>query len=223
FGHGHCRADCLRRTGGTIHNTGVGRSGYPPHVVVMFGRGPDFSPDRGCAFACAGTAVGNAGRRGHGVGRRSGIGGRGAHAAAVCLMIPAQVLKTKQQPPPAPSASPPGTWCVRLGHGATAPTLLVDIRGVCVGLGLLVTLLGASLLCLSLGTAKLSPSQALTALFGNGDAMHIFVVRQLRLDRLVAGVLAGSAFGLAGCLMQTLARNRLATPGIIGIDNGATA
>ena len=29
--------------------------------------------------------------------------------------------------------------------------------------------------------------------------------------------------GAAGCLMQTLARNRLATPGIVGLDNGATA
>ncbi|HCL37612.1 MAG TPA: iron ABC transporter permease, partial [Marinobacter hydrocarbonoclasticus] len=38
-----------------------------------------------------------------------------------------------------------------------------------------------------------------------------------------AGLLSGAALAMAGCLMQTLARNRLATPGIIGIDNAATA
>jgi len=46
---------------------------------------------------------------------------------------------------------------------------------------------------------------------------------ELRVPRLIAGLLSGAALGVGGCLLQTLARNRLATPGIIGIDDGATA
>ncbi|MFL1467941.1 FecCD family ABC transporter permease [Marinobacter sp. HN1S83] len=88
-------------------------------------------------------------------------------------------------------------------------------------------LLGILLLCgiasLSLGTVAMTPGQAARALAGEGSPMHVFVVNELRLPRTLAAVLTGAAFALAGCLMQTLARNRLATPGIIGIDNAATA
>ncbi|MCV2401475.1 iron ABC transporter permease [Marinomonas sp. C2222] len=73
------------------------------------------------------------------------------------------------------------------------------------------------------GTVPLSPWEVVNALLGKGDAMAQFVVQELRLKRLLAGIYTGAAFSLAGCLMQTLARNRLATPGIIGIDNAAMA
>src|SRR5690554_7993507 len=58
---------------------------------------------------------------------------------------------------------------------------------------------------------------------GSADPMTEFVINELRLSRVIAGLLSGAALAMAGCLMQTLARNRLATPGIIGIDNAATA
>src|SRR5690606_34761954 len=58
---------------------------------------------------------------------------------------------------------------------------------------------------------------------GLGDPMHVFLIQELRMPRLIAGLATGFALGVAGCLLQTLARNRLATPGIIGIDDGASA
>lgn len=90
-------------------------------------------------------------------------------------------------------------------------------------LGLLLALLSACVAALMLGSAGLGPYAALKAAFGHGEFADVFVVRELRLPRLLAGLGTGAAFSLAGCLMQTLASNRLATPGIIGIDNGATA
>ena len=69
----------------------------------------------------------------------------------------------------------------------------------------------------------LTVQQAMTALLGHGHPMQQLLVWDLRLPRLLAGILSGAALGAAGCLMQTLARNRLATPGMIGLDNGATA
>lgn len=50
-----------------------------------------------------------------------------------------------------------------------------------------------------------------------------FTVGEYRLPRAVLGVLAGFAFGIAGVSFQTLLRNPLASPDIIGISSGASA
>mgnify|MGYP001228059020 CR=1 FL=1 len=68
----------------------------------------------------------------------------------------------------------------------------------------------------------LTPGQALGALLGNGSPGAEFLVWEFRLPRIVAGLVAGAALGLAGCLSQTLARNRLATPDVLGVNDGAT-
>ena len=98
-----------------------------------------------------------------------------------------------------------------------------DKRTTLANSSLLVLLLLAVITSLSVGTVQVPPPDVLQALMGNADPMTAFVVNELRLSRVVAGLLSGAALAMAGCLMQTLARNRLATPGIIGIDNAATA
>ena len=117
------------------------------------------------------------------------------------------------------SATPDGMWLLRGGRFS----LLVDRRQLFGALLLAVLLVGASLAYLCLGEKPLSPGKIWAVINGQGAMLDTFVVEQLRLPRLLAALASGAAFGLSGCLMQTLARNRLATPGIIGIDNGATA
>ncbi|MCS4505411.1 iron ABC transporter permease [Arhodomonas aquaeolei] len=102
-------------------------------------------------------------------------------------------------------------------------TLLVQRRTQRANLLLALLLAAAAVMALSLGSTVVAPHDAVTALFGGGDAVTRFLIQALRGPRLLAGILTGTAFAVAGCLMQTLAHNRLATPGIIGIDNGATA
>jgi len=63
----------------------------------------------------------------------------------------------------------------------------------------------------------------LLALIGQGDEFLTFLLYELRIPRILAAIAAGAGFGAGGCLLQTLARNRLATPNIVGLDNGATA
>jgi len=121
--------------------------------------------------------------------------------------------------PRLPLHAPNGYWLLRLGQAR----LLVDRRGAWVALGLGLALLATSLMILAAGNQTLTPASALAALFGKGEPMPLFLVRELRLPRLLAGLYSGAALGAAGCLLQTLARNRLATPGVIGIDDGATA
>ncbi len=102
-------------------------------------------------------------------------------------------------------------------------SLLVNKRALVVNLCLMLALGLAGTLSLAAGSVPLSATEVWLALLGKGDPLHELVVRELRLVRVLAGIGTGAAFAVAGCLMQTLARNRLATPGIIGIDNAATA
>lgn len=49
------------------------------------------------------------------------------------------------------------------------------------------------------------------------------IVHDLRLPRTLLGLVAGAALGLAGALMQSLTRNPLAEPGLLGVNAGAAA
>ncbi|WP_127480300.1 FecCD family ABC transporter permease [Nocardioides pantholopis] len=76
---------------------------------------------------------------------------------------------------------------------------------------------------LMLGDYRLSVGEVLGALAGSDEGAAGFIVRDLRLPRLLLGVLVGAAFGLAGALFQSVLRNPLASPDIIGISQGASA
>ncbi|WP_148252931.1 FecCD family ABC transporter permease [Aidingimonas lacisalsi] len=121
--------------------------------------------------------------------------------------------------------APPGHW--RLGWywagRRREASILIDRRAFLANVGLGVALILTSLIYLCTGTVAIAPASTLRALFSEAEPTVAFVVNDLRLPRMLAAWLTGAAFAVAGCLMQTLARNRLATPGIIGIDNGATA
>lgn len=122
--------------------------------------------------------------------------------------------------------SPPrGYWLLLLRGSGSNPgcSLLLPQRALLVNLLLLAAVLLLATASLSLGSVKLSPLEVWNALRGQGTALQQLVVQELRLQRVIAGLTTGAAFALSGCLMQTLARNRLATPGMIGIDNAATA
>lgn len=84
------------------------------------------------------------------------------------------------------------------------------------------TCLGLLLLTFGLGAAGVPPERSFPALFGVGDRFDVLVVRELRLPRGAAAVVAGVAFGLAGALFQSTLRNNLASPDILGISGGAS-
>ncbi|NCB26397.1 MAG: iron ABC transporter permease [Bacteroidia bacterium] len=72
------------------------------------------------------------------------------------------------------------------------------------------------------GNAPISPSEAWAALFGNsGDAIIDEIIRNYRLPKAITAVIAGSALSLSGLLMQTLFRNPLAGPDVLGVSAGA--
>lgn len=101
-------------------------------------------------------------------------------------------------------------------------SVLLPRRACLVGLGLGALACLAVVASLLVGSSGLGPGQAVGALLGHGSAGQRLLIQQIRLPRILAGLLAGAALGAAGLLTQTLARNRLATPDVLGVHDGAT-
>ena len=73
------------------------------------------------------------------------------------------------------------------------------------------------------GRSFFSPAEVWAVLMGESVPGASFTVGELRLPRAVLAVLAGFAFGAAGTTFQTMLRNPLASPDVIGISAGAGA
>jgi ABC-type enterobactin transport system permease subunit len=73
------------------------------------------------------------------------------------------------------------------------------------------------------GDFPLGVVDVLRTLVGLGEGPQEFIVLELRAPRVIVGVLVGLAFGVAGALFQTFARNPLASPDTLGITAGASA
>lgn len=95
-------------------------------------------------------------------------------------------------------------------------TRVLMLLAFALGLGFLLTLM--------LGQNRFSPAIIWQVLTGGDVAGSAgFTILNLRLPRAVLAILAGAAFGLGGAAFQTLLRNPLASPDIIGITAGASA
>lgn len=110
----------------------------------------------------------------------------------------------------------PGSPVLRL---ATA-SILVHRRGAVVALGLTAVLAVAVVASLSLGEVAVAPGAVLRAVFIGGTPDDL-VVNRLRLPRTALAAVAGAAFGLGGALIQSVSRNPLASPDVIGVTQGA--
>ena len=74
---------------------------------------------------------------------------------------------------------------------------------------------------MSIGSASLSFDRLLPTLLGHGTFKEDLVLNSIRLPRIVVTLLAGMALALSGAILQSITRNDLADPGIIGINSGA--
>lgn len=76
---------------------------------------------------------------------------------------------------------------------------------------------------LMVGNTFYTPDEVIRVILGQTVPGASFTVGDLRLPRAVLGLLAGLCFGIAGVTFQTMLRNPLASPDIIGISSGASA
>lgn len=123
---------------------------------------------------------------------------------------------TTRKPVDRAGAAPrrPGTW--RLPVVGTP----VPRRQVLVGLALLVLTLALAVWALGLGDYPLRPDEVLHALV-HDDGFASTIVRQWRAPRVVSALAVGAALGASGAIFQTLTRNPLGSPDIIGFTAGS--
>ncbi len=98
---------------------------------------------------------------------------------------------------------------------------LVPMRAGLVAFAGLVVLAVLFALDLSMGDFEIPVGDVVRTLFGGGDPGQQFIVNELRLPQTLVATLVGAALGLSGALTQTFARNPLASPDILGINQGA--
>lgn len=97
----------------------------------------------------------------------------------------------------------------------------VDVRStvVCVVSAVVTIVIG--LISIGVGDYPLSVSEVIRTIFAETDETAEFVVGTLRLPRVLVGAGVGAAFGMSGAIFQSLVRNPLGSPDIIGFNVGA--
>ncbi len=111
------------------------------------------------------------------------------------------------------------------------PPTVAERQGVVVGIGgrsprlfllfLLFFAVGVFLLALVVGGVHGGVGAVVDVVFGRGESLVLRVVLELRLPRAGASMAVGGLLAVAGVLMQTLLRNPLADPYILGLSGGA--
>ncbi|BES69128.1 iron chelate uptake ABC transporter family permease subunit [Marinobacter nanhaiticus D15-8W] len=80
---------------------------------------------------------------------------------------------------------------------------------------------GVCILSLLFGAGTVPVADAFAVLGGQGSDEARFIVTELRLPRTLIGLAVGVALGVAGALLQAVARNPLAEPGLLGVSAGS--
>ncbi|CAL9347598.1 Vitamin B12 import system permease protein BtuC [Streptomyces sp. enrichment culture] len=109
---------------------------------------------------------------------------------------------------------------LRIGRVVALP---VRGRSVLIAVALVVLILGTAVATLTMGRLGIAPGRLPEALLGGASGKEAFVLERLRGPRLVVGVGTGAALGLSGALFQSVTRNPLGSPDVIGLGAGAGA
>ncbi|MCI3923764.1 iron ABC transporter permease [Paenibacillus sp. TRM 82003] len=81
-------------------------------------------------------------------------------------------------------------------------------------------LIAAVLYGIGSGSVSISVDEIWRTMVGSGDPAHETIVWDLRLPRVLVGLLTGACLAAAGALLQGVMRNPLADPGIVGVSAG---
>ncbi|MBE1535052.1 FecCD family ABC transporter permease [Actinomadura algeriensis] len=95
-------------------------------------------------------------------------------------------------------------------------------RALAVAGGCLVVALAAGVLLIGTGDFPMTPAEVIRTLLGRGGPAESLIVNEIRLPRAVTGLAVGAALGLGGAIFQSLTRNPLGSPDILGFTSGAS-
>ncbi|MGV9653272.1 FecCD family ABC transporter permease [Streptomyces sp. NPDC003554] len=102
-------------------------------------------------------------------------------------------------------------------------SLRLDVRACTVVVLLLAAALVASVVLIGTGDFPIPAGDVLRTLAGDGNPGQEFIITELRLPRVLVGLLVGASLGLGGALFQSVSRNPLGSPDVLGLGQGSTA
>ncbi|WP_030917867.1 FecCD family ABC transporter permease [Streptomyces sp. NRRL B-24720] len=111
---------------------------------------------------------------------------------------------------------------VRAVRTAGGLSFRVDVRALVVIVVLAAVAAGAGIVLIGSGDYAMTPGEVVSTLFGHGTFQQEFIVTDLRLPRVLVGLLVGAALGVGGAVFQTISRNPLGSPDVLGFGQGAT-
>lgn len=92
---------------------------------------------------------------------------------------------------------------------------------ISVSMILLLAIIAVFLISLNMGTMKIPLAEVVKAFSGTGSEQNYTVLMHFRLPRMVIAILIGAGIAVSGAILQSVSRNALADPGILGINSGA--
>lgn len=96
-----------------------------------------------------------------------------------------------------------------------------NTRGISIILLLVVLTLLVAVLSMNVGKMNLSPLEVFKVIIGEGTSKQNLIVFDFRLPRIVLSILVGIGMAISGCIMQSLLKNDMASPGTLGISSGS--
>ncbi|MER6780072.1 MULTISPECIES: iron chelate uptake ABC transporter family permease subunit [unclassified Streptomyces] len=97
----------------------------------------------------------------------------------------------------------------------------MEPRALAVGLLLTAAALAMAVVLIGTGDFEIGPWDVVQTLLGNGSPANDFIVNDLRLPRVLVAVLVGAALGMAGAVFQSVSRNPLGSPDLLGFSYGS--
>lgn len=89
-------------------------------------------------------------------------------------------------------------------------------------LGLAVVTVAVAVVLIGTGDFPMTPGEVVDTLLGKGTVVQEFAVMDLRLPRVLVAVFVGAALAVGGAVFQSVSRNPLGSPDVIGFGQGAT-
>ncbi|MFJ4286364.1 iron-enterobactin ABC transporter permease [Paenarthrobacter nicotinovorans] len=100
-------------------------------------------------------------------------------------------------------------------------SLRLDLRSILVCIPLLLAALAVGIVSLATGDYDVSVQQVLQAFTGDAPGLAQTIVMEWRLPRVLSALVSGAALGMSGGIFQSMTRNPLGSPDIIGFNTGA--
>lgn len=94
-------------------------------------------------------------------------------------------------------------------------------KGITIILIMFILLIIVAILSINSGKMSLNASEVLNVFKGIGTDQQNLIIYEFRLPRIILAILVGIGMGTSGCILQSLLKNTMASPGTLGISSGS--